>query len=47
MRKFFMNYEVYEDGTTKKVKISRRKVEKRIDEMIKRDKELLEILEKL
>lgn len=45
--KFIIRHEIYEDGTIKEVKVSREEAENKIDELLKRDKEMLEILEKL
>ncbi len=45
--KSFTRYEIYENGEIKKVEVSREKAEKQIDRILKRDKELLKILEKL
>ena len=44
---FVTRHEIYEDGTIKEVKVPRKEVEKKIDELLQRDKEMLEILEKL
>ncbi len=43
---FFTRYEVSEDGV-KEIKVPRIEAEERINKMLERDKELLDILEKL
>lgn len=45
--KSFTRYEIYENGEIKEVKVPREEAEKQIDRILKRDKELLKILEKL
>ena len=45
--KFVTLHEIYEYGTIKEVKVSREETQKKIDELLQRDKEMLEILEKL
>ena len=46
-KKFVTRYKLYEDGTIKEVKVPREEAERRIDRLLERDRELLEILEKL
>jgi len=40
-------YELHENGEFKEIKVPKEDIEKRIDRMLKEDKEMLEILEKL
>jgi len=45
--KYFIRHKIYEDGRVKEIKIPQKVVMKQIDELLRRDKEMLDILEKL
>lgn len=45
--KYFIRYEIKEDGTKKEIKVPEELAIKQIRKILKEDKELLEILEKL
>lgn len=45
--RYFIRHMIYEDGRVKEIKIPEKVVIKQIDELLRRDKEMLDILEKL
>ncbi|MDI6916843.1 MAG: hypothetical protein QMC80_03510 [Thermoplasmatales archaeon] len=45
--KYFIRRKIYEDGRVKEIKVPQKVVMKQIDELLRRDKEMLDILEKL
>ncbi len=48
MRKnYYTRYVLYPDGSMEEIRVPKKEVEKHIDRLIKRDKEMLELLEKL
>ncbi len=45
--KYFIRYEIDEKGNVTEIKVPRKDVVKKINAMIKKDREMLKILEKL
>ena len=43
--KYFIRHKIYEDGRVKEIKIPQKVVMKQIDELLRRDKEMLEMAE--
>lgn len=46
-KKFFVRKAIYSDGRVEEILVERAKVIKEIDQMLKKDKEMLDILKKL
>ena len=46
-KEYYTRHVLYPDDTIEEMKVSKKEVEKHIDRLLKRDKEMLELLEKL
>lgn len=46
-KKYYTRYILYPDGSIEEIKVPKREADKQIDEIIKKDKEMLDILKRL